>query len=211
MNEEQLIVDNIPLIHFTIKNMNLRSKNEDVYQDWYDDGLLGLIIGVRTFDESKGIQLATYACECIRREILKGNKLRNYDKRKINYITKVSLNSLAKPGAPADDTCEILDFISDPTVNIEEEVSNRIECERLIFAIDTRLSERDAEIWKRYYGLDGRKITSGAKLGEKYGISRERVHQIVSNRNRRKIEYFLKKFQCYEWNRKNEVKKYGNI
>lgn len=59
---EAKILDNLPLVTFTIrKYYPTFINNEDIFQD----GVVGLIRAVDTFDESRGIVFSTYASVCI--------------------------------------------------------------------------------------------------------------------------------------------------
>lgn len=53
---DELILNNIPLIKKCIKDMRLYWNTEDEFQDYYDAGLLGLINGAKTYNESKARQ-----------------------------------------------------------------------------------------------------------------------------------------------------------
>lgn len=67
MNKNQLIEDNMNLVHFLIyKHYPTYSKNEDIIQQ----GMLGLCIAAESYDECKG-KFSTYASYCVLNSIRK--------------------------------------------------------------------------------------------------------------------------------------------
>lgn len=84
---DELIVQNINLVNYTIKKLRFPS----IYDGCYEIGLIALINAGRTFDETKGYQFNTYAVNCIKNEISKYIRSEKCKKRKANY-DKVSLD-----------------------------------------------------------------------------------------------------------------------
>lgn len=62
-NRDKLVEDNLRLVHYILR------KNFKVSSEWYDDcfqeGCMGLCLAAERFDESKGLQFATYASSYI--------------------------------------------------------------------------------------------------------------------------------------------------
>lgn len=194
--DDDLIINNLKLIKYVIRKMGLRTTNDDIYQEWYDDGLIGLIQGVKSYDENRNIKLSTFLCKCIRTNIARGAYLRNMDKRKINYMNNISLNAPVSN----DKEIELIDVLKDKSVYILEDVEKNIDIEKLKYAMKKRLSPRDYEIWCKFYGLFGYKEYTTKELEREYNISHTSIWRIVKGSNLNKIKYYLKHFQCYEWN-----------
>ena len=53
MNE--LILNNLNLVHFVIKKMNIKIGNDFDYDDLYQVGVIGLIYASKNYDENKHI------------------------------------------------------------------------------------------------------------------------------------------------------------
>ncbi|MBQ8014621.1 MAG: sigma-70 family RNA polymerase sigma factor, partial [Clostridia bacterium] len=62
-----IIEHNLRLVAHIIKKYSANSNEQD---DLISIGTIGLIKAVNTFDDSKGIKLATYASKCIENEVL---------------------------------------------------------------------------------------------------------------------------------------------
>ncbi len=71
------------------------------------------------------------------------------------------------------------DFIEDPNVEKPEEYVARRELKEAIRQILDELPEREREVVKLYYGLDDGIERSLDQVGERFGITRERVRQIL--------------------------------
>lgn len=184
MSWEQLVVDNYPLIYSMIKAMGLKTQEQDKFQEWVDDGLMGLINGAKTYDESKDIAPSTYLCRCIRNEIARGNYLRNMQVRVLNYMPTVPLDK------DLGDSSSIGDFVIDQRVDIEKEVEKSALIDKVIFAIEKLYSEEDADDFFRIHGLKGYREHTCSEIAIERGLSKA----WICNRDSimmRKLKWFM--------------------
>ena len=86
-----LITDNLNLVHFVIKKMNLNNSSD--YEDYYQIGVIGLIYASNTYNSKLNITFSTYAYVCIKNEILKYLKkiLMIMCQLKMEYLMKLEL------------------------------------------------------------------------------------------------------------------------
>lgn len=183
--KDDIIVENLNLIHFTIKKMRLYWKNEDEYNDFYNDGLIGLINGVRTFDESKDLKLSTYLYVCISNSIKAGMHYNNSLKRKTDKRI-ISLNMYINE----EQDEQLIDFIPDNKTNIEKEIIRKQQIEDIIYILEKCETYRNIAIFKLYYGLDGFPERTGEEISEYFNISYQRV-RIILRTIENKIKYFI--------------------
>jgi RNA polymerase primary sigma factor len=117
----------------------------------------------------------------------------------IEDIIKFTKNpfSLDKPVYVEEDSV-FGDFIEDKnTAPPEEEVSTHILCEQLD-QILTRLPARDRKIIEMRFGMNGYKRHTLHEIGERIGVTRERIRQLeLRSLNRLRSPYVLKKLQDY--------------
>lgn len=184
MDVDNIIIENIPLINLMIKQLHCSWKTNDEYQEYYDSGLEGLIKGAKSYDETKG-KISTYLCKCIANGIQKVFYLNSMPKRCNPAGTDISLN-YEMYGDNLFDYTEFGDLVPDPNVNIEEEIENKLEKERLRNGIENLENEKDREVLKMYYGLDGyEEISSCRKIAAKLGVSPNainmRLHRAIVN------------------------------
>lgn len=171
MNKDDIIVENQALIKKVIKDMHLHWNTEDEWQNYYDDGLIGLINGVRSYDEKKGIMLSTYLYACIKRQIVNGIVKSFYDKRRLN---KEQMYRLDKELTNDSDTT-YLDLVKDKNVNIEQEVENKLMYEEIIKALDYIEPKYYVDMFCKFYGVNGYEKMSLEAIGKEYGCKKQNV------------------------------------
>lgn len=102
-DREQKIIDNMGLVHYVLhKYFPLYIDNQDNIQNGY----VGLIKAVDSFDESTGNTFSTYASRCIFNEIAMDLRRRN------KYAKDISLHAVLAEGNTRDDPLTIEDILS---------------------------------------------------------------------------------------------------
>ena len=102
-DREQKIVDNMGLVHYVLhKYFPLYIDNQDNIQNGY----VGLIKAVDSFDESTGNTFSTYASRCIFNEIAMDLRRRN------KYAKDISLHAVLAEGDTRDEPLIIEDVLS---------------------------------------------------------------------------------------------------
>lgn len=74
--ENQKIIKHENLVRFVLKKLGFDLNNPE-YEDLFQEGSIGLLKAIRTFDEDKKMKFSTYACKCILNEILCYCRARN--------------------------------------------------------------------------------------------------------------------------------------
>lgn len=189
MDEEKLYLENKPLIYMAIKQKHLYWTTDDEWQKYYDAGEIGLIKGIRSFDETKGYKISTYLFTCISREILRVIQLDNLPKRKNPYGKDISLNQIVDDDST--ESSELIDFIPSD-IDIEKEVEEKIKYEHLYTALEHLKNQKCKEIIIMYYGLYGNKEHTLEEIGNKLGISKRRVASL-KDKGIKKIKIFIRK------------------
>ena len=142
----------------------------DDQEDLISIGTIGLIKAVNTFRADKGIRLATYASRCIENEILM------YFRAQRKLQGEVSLSDTIETG-PEGDALYLGDVVGEEDTMLEElqDKENRQLIRRLVAEV---LTEREADVIRRRYGLDGRLPQTQKQVAALYGISRSYVSRI---------------------------------
>ncbi len=87
--------------------------------------------------------------------------------------------SLEQPIRAGEDSGELGDLIGDKeSPDPIEQVEGHLLLERVEQAMLAELTPREAHILRLRYGLNGRQTYSLHEIGEKFGLSRERIRQI---------------------------------
>lgn len=189
---DKLITDNIGLIYMQIKNLHLYHETEDEFQEYFDNGLIGLIKGAKEYDESKG-KASTFLSKCIKNEILYGITLKTMKKRTNEFGPNISLYT----EIPTSEDTYLIDCIEDINENVEEKIENKLMIEKLMYAIDNALNPREKEMICQHYGLNGYEKITVLTIAAKHNISRKRTYEILKNS--------IKKLNKYLTNNTEEV------
>ncbi len=162
-----LVEHNLRLVSHILKKYYTQSAEQE---DLISIGTIGLIKAVNTFRPDKGIRLATYASRCIENEIL----MHFRSQRKMQG--EVSLSDALDTGAEGD-VLYLSDVVGEDDTMLEElhDKENRRLIRQLVAE---RLTEREADILRRRYGLEGHLPQTQKQVAAHYGISRSYVSRI---------------------------------
>lgn len=163
---DKLIEHNLRLVAHVVKKYYTADDQDDLISI----GTIGLIKAVNTFKPDKKIRLATYAARCIENEILM--HFRNNKK----YTQDVYISDPIDTDKNGN-TLTLIDIIADEG-NIEEEIDTKIKVQKLRVILNGTLDERELQIIKMRYGLDGAKELTQREIAKKLGISRSYVSRI---------------------------------
>ena len=177
-----LVERNLRLVAHIIKKYYTQSEEQE---DLISIGTIGLIKAVNTFKPDKGIRLATYASRCIDNEILM------YFRARKKLQGEVSLSDTLETDSDGSDL-SIGDVVgkSDTMLDDLQDRDDRILVRRLVAE---RLTEREADIIRRRYGLDGHMPQTQRQVAAVYHISRSYVSRI-EKKALGKLEEALREF-----------------
>ena len=162
-----LVERNLRLVAYIIKKYYTQAEEQE---DLISIGTIGLIKAVNTFKADKGIRLATYASSCIENEILM------YFRRTKKLQGEVSLNeAIETDGDGAELSIGDVVGKSDTMLEDLQDKDDRALVRRLVAE---RLTEREADVIRRRYGLEGRAPQTQRQVAAAYKISRSYVSRI---------------------------------
>ena len=163
-----LIERNLRLVAHICKKYNIPNVDND---DLISIGTIGLIKGINTFNNNKGVRLATYASRCIENEILM--HLRSIKK----LGAEVYLNEPI--GKDKDDNeISLIDILENDEKSIEDEIDLKIKIKKLYERMKDILKGREKTIIELRFGLGGNKPKTQNQIAEMMGISRSYVSRI---------------------------------
>lgn len=182
-SRDDLILDNVNLIYYVLKKMNLY-KNADEY---YDICMIGLIKAADTFNESKGYTFSTYGISCIRSELLGYLRRQNSSKRKANYNTVSLEMSVYKENDGKEIT--LLDTLPSND-NVEEEIIINEEKELLKEALNI-LDDKELLVISYMFGINGYNEIKQKDIATILNMKQGSVSRI-GKRAINKMKYYLK-------------------
>lgn len=162
-----LVERNLRLVAHIIKKYYTQTEEQE---DLISIGTIGLIKAVNTFKPDRGIRLATYASRCIENEILM------YFRARRKLQGEVSLSDAIETDGDGGDL-SIGDVVGRNDTMLEDlqDKDDRALLRRLVAE---RLTEREADIIRRRYGLEGHLPQTQRQVAAAYNISRSYVSRI---------------------------------
>lgn len=165
--KEIIIKHNLRLVaHIIKKYYSQDSQNEELISV----GTVGLIKAINTFDNSKGVRLATYASRCIENEILMYFRNQKKSSLDISLDEPIETDSEGNP-------LSLIDIIAmdDTIVNDINLKNNIIMLKKFVSEIN---NDRERNILILRYGLDGNEPKTQNEIAAMYGISRSYVSRL---------------------------------
>ncbi|MEN6462449.1 MAG: RNA polymerase sporulation sigma factor SigK [Syntrophomonas sp.] len=162
----KLIEHNLRLVAHVVKKYE--NRNEEL-EDLISIGTIGLIKAIKTFNDGRGVRLATYAARCIENEVLM--HLRNMKKTK-QEVSMYDPIGFDKEG----NEISLIDILTTDN-EIIDLVDAKLQEEKIRVKMEA-LSWREREVIEMRYGLfNGFKETQ-REIARKLGISRSYVSRI---------------------------------
>ena len=161
-----LIKHNLRLVAHIVK----KYQGADETDDLISTGTIGLIKAVNSFNEDKGVQLATYAARCIENEIL---MLIRSNKKRTGTVSLSDSVGTDKDG----NELTLMDLLADDGESVIDQVDKRLERKKFLQLIKRCLNDREYTVICLRYGLKGsmplpqREVASFLKISRSY-ISR---------------------------------------
>ncbi len=162
-----LVERNLRLVAHIIKKYYTQTNEQD---DLISIGTIGLIKGISTYKQDRGVRLATYASRCIENEILM------YFRSLKKTAGDLSLSEAIDTDKDGN-TLSLMDVISVDD-DMLESISARETSAQLKKFIREALTKREAAIVIMRYGLDDRNPRTQREIAAICGISRSYVSRI---------------------------------
>ena len=162
-----LVEHNLRLVAHIIKKYYTQSAEQE---DLISIGTIGLIKAVDTFRPERKIRLATYASRCVENEVLM------YFRSRKKLQGEMSLSDTID-GDDAGSALCLMDVVGsdDPMLS---DMAAREEQQRIRHLVDTCLTDREAEVIRRRYGLTGDLPQTQRQVAAAFSISRSYVSRI---------------------------------
>jgi RNA polymerase sporulation-specific sigma factor len=164
---EVLIERNLRLVAHIIKKYYTKTRDRE---DLISIGTIGLIKGISSYRSDKGVRLATYAARCIENEILM------YFRSQKKTAGEVSLSESIETDKDGN-SLSLMDVVSVDDTMLDD-LSSREMREELRRAMKDTLTEREAEIIGKRYGIGYSVPKTQREIAEELGISRSYVSRI---------------------------------
>lgn len=168
LNAKNILIEhNLRLVAHIVKKYTSNPAEQD---DLISIGTIGLIKAVNTFNEDKGIKLATYASKCIENEILMYFRSLRKTSQEISISEPIDTDSEGNP-------LTLMDIISVEDT-IADDIDEKITIKKIYDYIENLDDEREKLIIIFRYGLYGTVPMTQLEIAKKLKISRSYVSRI---------------------------------
>ncbi|GHU34430.1 RNA polymerase sigma factor [Clostridia bacterium] len=170
-----LIERNLRLVAHIVKKCYIAYKDQE---DLLSVGTIGLIKAIDTYALDNGAKFATYACTCVKNEILMYFRASKKQQQETSIYEPIEMDKDGKELTYID-TISVEDTIAD-------DLDRKIKSEKARKIIEEKLGERERQIIKLRYGLsDFRDVTvepmTQKQVAEVMNISRSYVSRLEKN------------------------------
>ena len=163
----KLIEHNLRLVAHIMKKYYTQTGDQD---DLLSIGTIGLIKGVSTFKPDKNVRLATYASRCIENEILMHFRAQRKLAGEVSLSDTLDAEGEGTP-------LSLMDVVKVDDTMLDD-LDLRDACLKVRRLVGTCLDEREQEIVRLRYGLDGSTPLTQREIAVRCGISRSYVSRI---------------------------------
>lgn len=182
---EIIAEENMGLIHHIINTLNYDKFD---YNELYDVGLYGYAKAIKSFNKNKEILFSTYACHCIRNEIM------FYMKKEIKHMkNNISLNKKIAMGEHKDLLLEdiIEDDISEIN-KIEKLMINNDNC-KILKKVINKLNDDEKFVICHRFGILGYPEMKQKEIANELHISQASISKI-EKLSLKKLSFYLLKY-----------------
>ena len=200
----QKVLDNLKLVHFRIHYLYPNAiKNSELYSDFFQSGVLGLIEGLEHFDENKEGAFCSYMIYWIDSNIKNFSRRNRFFKIPSDiYYKTIKYKSLSENQYMEDSEIKEIMNLTDNEIKNCKIASKRLttestdgintadykfyinpetkilhkEISNKLFESLNKLSEKDQELVIQYYGFTDKKI-SLAEIGRKENQTRQNIER----------------------------------
>lgn len=162
-----LIRHNMRLVAHIVKKYSGCGDTDDLISV----GSIGLIKAINTYSDAHGTVLATYTAKCVENEILM------YIRANKKHRNEISLNSPVGTDKDGNEL-ELMDLLTQEADDVFGGAERAVINDKLMRAIKSCLKEREFEILRLRYGLDGKIPLTQRETALRLKISRSYISRI---------------------------------
>ena len=164
---QKLILHNLRLVSHIVRKYYGTCRNQE---DLVSVGSIGLIKAVDTFRVDNGTKFATYGAKCVQNEILMYFRRQKHQSAEVSMYDTIDVDREGNP-------LTYMDVIASEE-NMTEEIDTMLCSQRAVQLVGQVLEEREQQIIRLRYGLDGREPLAQREVATLLGISRSYVSRL---------------------------------
>ena len=166
--KEELILHNMRLVAHVAKKY--QNEEEDL-EDLISIGTIGLLKAVSTFNYNYGNRFATYAIRCIENELLMHFRKSKKRKMEVSLFEPIGTDKEGKQ-------IHLMEVLLVDEIDVAKQMEMQRDIDLIKKNLEEVLSDREAIIIKKRYGLCGEKEMTQREIANEMEISRSYVSRI---------------------------------
>lgn len=179
--KDKLIEHNLRLVVYIARRFENTGVDLD---DLISVGTIGLIKAVNSFDLNKNIKLATFASRCIENEILM------HLRKSVKIKSEISFEEPLNTDVEGNELCLSDVYGTDPDC-VYKKIETDVEEDLLMIAL-SKLNEREKDIIKKRFGLNGEEEKTQKEVADMLGISQSYISRLEKKILKRLKKEFTK-------------------
>lgn len=164
---QTLILHNLRLVSHIVRKYYGTCRNQE---DLISVGSIGLIKAVDSFRVDNGTKFATYGAKCVQNEILMYFRRQKHQSAEVSMLDTIDVDREGNP-------LTYMDVIASEE-NMTEEVHTALCGQRAVELVSEVLDERERQIIRMRFGLDGAEPLAQREVAVLLGISRSYVSRL---------------------------------
>ena len=185
---EKVAEENIGLVHHILGGLNCTDFD---YTELYDVGMFGYAKAIKSFNKQKNIAFSTYACNCIRNEIIF-----YMNKEKKHIVNDISLNKPVTTGKQKDLLLE--EIITEDSIDVNKTERKIINIDNYNYVKDAveKLTDEEKKVICHRFGILGFKELKQKELAKEMKLSQATISKI-ERASMKKLSIYLLKYQSH--------------
>ena len=164
---QKLILHNLRLVSHIVRKYYGSCRNQE---DLVSVGSIGLIKAVDSFRMENGTKFATYGAKCVQNEILMYFRRLKHQSAEVSMYDTIDVDREGNP-------LTYMDVIASEE-NVTEDVDTALCSAQAVALVGQVLEEREAQIIRMRYGLEGGTAMAQREVAACLGISRSYVSRL---------------------------------
>ena len=148
-----------------------KEKQRELYEDFFQEGVMGLMESLSRFDETRGYKLSTYAIPWIRMRISKYAE--------VNLQPGQVTDSLQEKVYEDNEAETKEDRLEDPNPIVPSEVTEKSIMAEKIREVVATLDPQERHVVELHFGLTGGEPMPFRDIGPIIGVSGQRAQQVL--------------------------------
>lgn len=152
-DRDALVMDSLPLVHYTLGRMGISVQSASDYEDLVSQGILGLMHAVDHYDPAYGTQFSTYAILRIRGEVLDYLRANDRLSRSARQRAKTVQRAIEELWQENHRTASDEELAAHLHSDVQQIQQALLDANRFVVSLDTLMASDDGDAQSLYESI----------------------------------------------------------